>query len=91
MAGRIEIADSESLSVVSDRNGYEPIWAVRKVSLFESFSVVRRSEPVTNSWKRHPLCGLPSVDDGPATISLSEVRYRRRLGGLLKSYSRVAA
>jgi hypothetical protein len=34
---------------------------------------------------------LPPVDDGPATISLAEVRCRECLGGLLKSYARAAA
>jgi putative transposase len=38
-----------------------------------------------------PPGGLPPMGDGPATISLSEVRCRRRLGGLLKHYHRVAA
>ena len=35
-----DVADSESLSVVSDRNGYELAGAVRGVTLFESLSVV---------------------------------------------------
>ena len=67
VAGAVEIADSESLSV--------------------DLAIER----VTNSLKRHPSCGLPAADDGPASTSLSEVRCRRRLGGLLKSYSRAAA
>ena len=38
--------------------------------------------------KRQPLNRLPPAGDGPATITLSEVRCRRRLSGLLKHYSR---
>jgi putative transposase len=36
-----------------------------------------------------PLGGLPSASDRP--LSLSEVRCRERLGGLLKHYSRAVA
>ena len=86
-----EIADSESLSVVSNRNGYEHASTDQKVSLFESLSVFRGSELVTNSSKRRPQGGLPPVDECPATISLAEVRCRERLGGLLRHYSHAAA
>jgi hypothetical protein len=85
----LHLAEFESLSVVFAVFVYEHTRAVRKVSLFESLSVDLKSERVTNSSKHRPQ-GLPPVDDGPATISLAEIRCRKRLGGLLKSYSRAA-
>ena len=60
-------------------------------SLPERDPVDLTRERVTNAFEAPPAGRAAAADDGPATISLSEVRYRRRLGGLLKSYSRVAA
>ncbi|HVI83978.1 MAG TPA: hypothetical protein VNA86_01590 [bacterium] len=45
---------------------------------------------VTNSLKSLLRRMLPSAAARPATISLAEVRCRKRLGGLLKHYSRAA-
>jgi hypothetical protein len=64
---------------------------VGRIPRFESLSVVLGSEGVTNSSKQQVPDELPPTDDGPAAISLAQVRCRERLGGLLKHCSPVLA
>jgi len=49
--------------------------------------VVLKSEQVTNFSKRRLLGGLQMADDGPATISMSKVRCRKRLGAGLGQHA----
>jgi hypothetical protein len=70
-----------------DRNGYEQVCVVQGFSV----RVPLGSAQVGMGYERleAPARGaLLLADDGPATISRAEVRCRKRLGGLLKSYAR---